>query len=163
MKTQVAVAVAALLAACGDPCSRDLTTPMRVEGAEGPAWTAPRTSAAASVAARAWGLESTNGLEVAFVSESLTCGGQQAGGCYDCGSIRVLVEGPCVEASALAHELGHAALGGDPGHTDPRWCDDEFWYGLMHELLDLTADGRCRFAIMWQMGWQERLHCPSAP
>lgn len=53
-------------------------------------------------------------------------GSARAVGCWD-GDLRIstLDAGqavPCVEATVLVHEVGHAVIG-DPRHRDPRWRD----------------------------------------
>jgi len=75
-------------------------------------------------------------------SRWVSCGGTSGSvGCWD-GDIRVstLDAGqpvPCVEATALVHEVGHAVIG-DPRHMDPRWRDFE-------QVADLLA-GRPGYA-----------------
>ncbi len=62
-------------------------------------------------------------------------------GCFD-GDIRVSTmdagrDVACVEATVLAHEVGHAVVG-DAGHLDPRWMD--------FDALAAALDGRAGYS-----------------
>jgi hypothetical protein len=65
-------------------------------------------------------------------------------GCYD-GDIRVstLDAGqpiPCVEATVLVHEVGHAVIG-DAAHLDPRWMDFASLAGALDGRTGYAAAG----------------------
>ena len=47
----------------------------------------------------------------------------------------------CVEATVLAHEVGHVVIG-DSAHADPRWRDPHFW-GRLREIAVRTAPKGC--------------------
>jgi len=82
------------------------------------------------VALQYWGgsWDEMNGRTLTLVDDSfVACHGTEALGCFD-GNIRFTTRDPslgtfpCVEATVLVHEIGHAVLG-DPNHTDPRWME----------------------------------------
>src|SRR6266536_1360167 len=63
--------------------------------------------------------------------------------------LKVSATSPCVEGTALLHEIGHVALPGDPDHADPRWSSGEFWYALLGAMQDGigASDPSCAKAI----------------
>jgi hypothetical protein len=46
----------------------------------------------------------------------------------------------CLEASDLAHEVGHVLIG-DHDHRDPRWLDGGFWNRMAAALRAVVPDG----------------------
>jgi len=91
---------------------------------------APRIESTVAAALEYWGgsWSDLNGKSIEFDSAAhVQCAGVSAAvACYD-GDIRVSTQDagttlPCVEETALVHEVGHAIIG-DPDHTDPRWMD----------------------------------------
>jgi hypothetical protein len=143
-----------------------------------------RTLAAADVAAIAWGgnLTSTDDTTVAFSTDHyLSCAGSLALGCntasYDLLELReahrieisvwsrptdlvtqaqVLL--PCVEASILAHEIGHSVIG-DDDHRDPRWCDREFWEKVTLAMLRVVPKGdrACLNEVLTELAYTNQL------
>jgi len=82
----------------------------------------------------------------------VSCGGSSRSvGCWD-GDIRVstLDAGlpvPCVEATALVHEVGHAVVG-DHGHLDPRWRDFERVVGRLAGRRGYADGGGAECALV---------------
>jgi hypothetical protein len=109
-----------------------------------------RVSAVAAGAARVWGAspEALDGYLVVLEQRPFDCGrtGVEADrivGCtwQDRRLIQVLALGvACPEATALAHEVGHAVLG-DNGHRDPRWRDRGFKASLLEAMRDTAPPG----------------------
>ncbi len=119
-----------------------------------------RVEKTVGVALTYWGgtWDDLAGKTISFLGTAgVPCPGKPAAiGCYD-GDIRVSTqdvgaEVPCVEETALVHEIGHAVIG-DRAHDDPRWMDFE---ALVPELAGLPAygphaDGTCRIAVdVWR-------------
>ncbi len=91
-----------------------------------------RVESTVAAALRYWGGDWSDlaGARIVFEGDPrVACGGiAGAVGCYD-GEVRVSTQDagatvPCVEATVLVHEIGHAVIG-DAGHADPRWMDFE--------------------------------------
>lgn len=59
-------------------------------------------------------------VSVSWVDEAFYCGRLLAAGCDMAGVVTVVCEA-CVADSALAHELMHVYLDGDPEHRSPLW------------------------------------------
>jgi len=123
-----------------------------------------RTSTTADAAARVWGgsPDYLKGWTVRLVGGRIqTCGGHPLAGlgCAEPailggGAVRVFPEyAPCIEATILAHEVGHIIIG-DDRHTDPRWCDEAFWTGVAETLAGEVApvDAQCA-ATLRIPGW----------
>lgn len=103
----------------------------------------PRFRSTIDAALRYWGgtWADVSGRTVTLLDEAyVSCGDMQALGCFD-GDIRITTRDPgigtfpCVEATTLVHEVGHAVIG-DPRHQDPRWMDME---SLAAELSGRTG------------------------
>jgi hypothetical protein len=149
---------ALLSAACGGPPG-----PLTVEVAGGPTpleklpayLTAPgleeHVREAAVNMAEGWGGDPSmlDGYVLAFEQLPFDCGRTGAGadrvaGCtWEAAKlIQLLAWGSgCVEATLLAHEVGHVVIG-DNGHTDSRWRDPEFW-DRMKRIAERTAPEGC--------------------
>jgi hypothetical protein len=169
---RVCLSLAVLLAACspGEPA------PLRVEVATTEAratWLQDpdlegRTLAVAKIAAEQWGSADLDGWTVRFVTEIERCGTLASGdqaimGCTDQDrrtiQVRIDAELPCVESTALLHEIGHVALPNDQGHSDPRWSSGQFWYGMLGALEGEIgqSDASCAAEIAaWQRWWGKR-------
>ena len=51
------------------------------------------------------------------------------------------VPASCIEATALAHEIGHVTNGDmDGDHSDPRWCDPSFWRAMASAIVPLHPE-----------------------
>lgn len=151
------LAAAALLAAAcgGEPRPFDVRAELHgatAEWATAPELT-PRTAEAVETTAAAWGrpVLDLHDLEIVYTDRLIDCGGKAAVGCARGGEdgvwrLEVMVYGaPCLEATTLAHEVGHLVLGGDPQHRDPRWRDRAFWSGVAERLRATSAarDAAC--------------------
>jgi hypothetical protein len=133
--TRIAWLSLPLLAACGgvepDFRVRDAGVVIRTDAAFTRSVDFPaRVESTVTAALGYWGgsWSDLSGTTIVFDgSPRVDCAGHgPSTGCYD-GDIRVstLDAGdplPCVEATVLVHEVGHAVIG-DPGHEDPRWMD----------------------------------------
>jgi hypothetical protein len=146
-----------LAAACGGPAQPPLS--VAVDGPIAPCapayLSAPdlgeRVSAVAAGAAEAWGAapRALEGYRIVLEQKSFDCGraGVEADrivGCtwQDTRLIQLLALGAaCPEATAIAHEVGHALLG-DSLHRDPRWRDDAFWARML-AAMRATAPPEC--------------------
>ena len=157
-----------VLAACGP-----VVPPFRVLDATdspGAAWLEDanleeRTSAVARIAATRWGGADIEGWTVRFVSEIETCGratssGEEIMGCTRPRAkiidLRADPASPCVEGTAILHEMGHVALPDDPGHSDPRWSSGRFWHELLSDVQrDIEVDDAlCAETVAaWQLWW----------
>jgi hypothetical protein len=145
MRLGVAVVVL-VLAACRGPLAvgAALTSP-----ADDPAWVtdpglAARAAAAARTMAGVWGGDpsSFDGWTITFLDRHIERRGTSfvvgktthtpilGGGRIEIwtGTSKV-----CVEATNLAHEVGHVVVG-DHHHRDPRWLDREFWERMAQAL-----------------------------
>ena len=105
---------------------------------------AERTITAADTLARAWGGSpgALDGWTIEFVDQYIEQHGDQVvvgktrptpvfgGGTIE---IWVYTSTVCVEASVLAHEIGHVVIG-DSDHRDWRWSDPTFWSKLGEEV-----------------------------
>jgi hypothetical protein len=87
---------------------------------------------------------------------TIDCGGTLTFGCTTVdsgggGSIKIQVQGltACAEDTVLVHEIGHVALAGDPGHSDPRWYSAEFGQQVVQSLLATipAEDAACVAAL----------------
>lgn len=155
--TSRALTIALLLAAaCGG--SEPSTLSVAVDGPIAPYapdyLAAPdleqRVSAVAAGAAQVWGAppEALAGYRLLLEQRPFDCGrsGVEADrivGCtwQDRRLIQVLALGAaCPEATAIAHEVGHAVLG-DSGHRDSRWRDRAFWTGMLEEMRRTAPEG----------------------
>ncbi|BDG09133.1 hypothetical protein [Anaeromyxobacter paludicola] len=166
-----------LLAACGGApapaISSGASQPLTVEvdSAVGPDWLRQpdlpeRTLSAASVAAQRWGGADLRDWTVRFVSRIDACGAAEAGqasGCtrHDQRTIELAVDAasPCVEGTALLHEVGHVAIPDDPDHRDPRWSSPAFWVDLLGAVQAQEAPGAtaCDEALsVWRIWWKAR-------
>ena len=151
------VAILALLAAaCHGPLD------VRNEAAgdpSAPSWVhdpqlAERTTVAADTAARVWGGSSSDldGWTVVYVAHLIdinsigkTTGVPILGG----GTIELdVLVAPCLEATALAHEIGHVIIG-DGDHKDSRWRSPAFNARMVSALLDgvPAGDRDCRLRL----------------
>ena len=138
-------------------------TPLRVEVATSPApleelpayLSAPGLEAhvreVAAAMAEGWGGDSSalDGYLIRFEQHLITCGASDlADGCTR-GSesvIDLLAWGSaCVEATVLAHEVGHVVIG-DSDHRDPRWREPHFW-GRMRETAVRMAPAGCDLSL----------------
>lgn len=89
-----------------------------------------------------------DGKTIALVDEAHLqgCDSPTAIGCYDGKTLAVSTRDPslgtfpCVEATALVHELGHAAIG-DPYHRDPRWMQMDDVAQALAGRVGYTIDG----------------------
>ncbi len=160
-----------LLAACG---SR--TAPFRVEVATAQppvAWLEDshleeRTLAVSRVAAGQWGGAELDGWTIRFVADIERCGSatssaQPIMGCTHHDSmtieLRVDARSPCVEGTALIHEIGHVVVPNDPDHRDPRWSDGGFWYDMLSAVQGEIGgrDALCAEVVAaWQQWWRAR-------
>ena len=152
-----ALATFALLsAACGGP-SGPLTVEVAGEHLErlpaylrAPGLEEHVREAAANMAA-GWGGDpaALDGYVLTFEQLPFECGragaaAERIAGCTweSAKVIQLLAWGSaCVEASLLAHEVGHVVIG-DNGHADPRWRDRGFW-DHMKTIAERTAPGGC--------------------
>jgi hypothetical protein len=120
---------------------------------------AERTTSAADAAARAWGgsRDSLDGWIVRYVGgDFIDCDGTRADGCSSAGALggggtmRLLASASptCLEATSLAHEVGHAVIG-DHDHRDPRWRDSQFWRRMRLVILETLTDrdAACVYAV----------------
>jgi hypothetical protein len=124
-----------------------------------PAWVhdphlAERTTVAADTAARVWGGSSSDldGWTVEYVAHLIdinsigkTTGVPILGG----GTIELdVLVAPCLEATALAHEIGHVIIG-DGDHKDSRWRSPIFNAKMVSALLDgvPASDRDCRLRL----------------
>jgi len=154
-------------------CSGSEPAPFRVEVATGGAsagWLqdptlARRTLAAARTAATQWGGADLDGWTVRYVGDIAACGAEPPDaatmGCAHQDEriieLKVSATSPCVEGTALLHEIGHVALPGDPDDADPRWSSGEFWYALLGAMQDGIGanDPSCAKAIAaWRLWWR---------
>jgi hypothetical protein len=157
-----------VLAACGAAAQ-----PFRVVDATdspGASWVhdadlEERTSAVARIAAAMWGGAEMEGWTVRFVTEIESCGRARSSGEKIMGctrprekiiDVRVDPGSPCVEGTAILHELGHVALPDDPEHSDPRWSSGQFWTDLLSDVEREIAedDPLCAETVAaWQLWW----------
>jgi len=92
------------------------------------------------------------------------CDSPTAIGCYDGRTLAVSTRDPslgtfpCVEATALVHELGHAAIG-DPYHRDPRWMQMDEVAQALEGRTGYTRDGVTGCAIYVSV-WRHPLGTP---
>ena len=110
-----------------------------------------RVSAAAGGAAEVWGASARalDGYQLVLEQRPFDCGrtGVEADRIVGCTwragrVIQVLALGSaCPEATAIAHEVGHALLG-DDDHRDPRWRDRSFWTRML-TAMRATAHPDC--------------------
>ncbi len=158
MRVGLAAGLLLLLAACRGPLA--VGTALH-ERESAPAWVndpdlAARTTRAAAVMARVWGGDPSalDGWTVTFVDRFIERNGRSivvgnsrrrpivGGGKIDIwtGTSRV-----CVEATNLAHEVGHVVIH-DGGHRDPRWRDPGFWDRMAEALREEVPpdDPACR-------------------
>lgn len=169
--TRTAWALAILLGAAA--CGGAPEAPLRVEvatSAPAAGWLADsaledRTRAVARIASERWGGADLDGWTIRFVSEIGACGAASADGSRIQGCTRpsgrvieVAVDpySPCVEATALLHEVGHVALPGDAAHADRRWSDGSFWSGMLSQVLAAIApaDAACSQSVtLWRLWW----------
>lgn len=155
VQAQVIVLLAATLA-CGGALNEDGTPADRVEVrgvgivlesraafTRAPDFVA-RAESTIDAALRYWG-GSWSALEqrqITLVDDAyVTCGANARSlGCFD-HDIRLTTKDPgvgpvpCLEATVLVHEIGHAVLG-DAHHTDPRWMEMD---ALAEELSGRTG------------------------
>jgi hypothetical protein len=146
--------LAVLASACG-------AAPVQFVSDQLPQWTQEpdfeqRARRTADVAARHWG-GSVHDLDGFLVrlhgSTDVACDGYSAPagwafvGCTNHGVIDLAaLPFPCVEATELAHEVGHVVLRGDSHHLDERWSSPAFWDAIAAELAD-GVDAACRDAL----------------
>ncbi len=174
---RLGLAISMLLCACGGASDASLPVggPLRVEvatTAASPEWLqrsdlAEHTLAAATAAAQQWGGADLRGWKIRFVSHIDDCAAATPAGpvmgCtrHDALTIDLSVDpaSPCVEGTALLHEIGHVAIPDDPDHRDPRWASGEFWVGLLG-AVEGEAQGSgsaCADALAsWQLWWRAR-------
>ncbi len=108
--------------------------PLAVQGGD-----AAETRRLLDLAAQAWGgkPQAWNGWTVRYTPDTIDADrngrsvirkrdGQVVGGQMDL----QLDPGMKPAGTALAHEVGHILLGGDPDHRDPRWHSRSFWQKL---------------------------------
>ena len=110
-----------------------------------------RAAAVAVGAAEVWGAgpRALDGYLLVFEQRPIDCGlaGSDAARVVGCTwassrTIQVLALGAaCPEATAIAHEVGHAVIG-DLEHRDPRWRDPSFWSRML-AAMQRTAPPRC--------------------
>ena len=136
-----------------------------------PTWvTAPgvreRTIAVAEAAAQVWGGADFGNVTIRWVYVVTDCGGNGSDIVLGCTreegypwdretTISVTpMAGACPEATALAHEIGHVALGAEHGHDDPRWRDAAFWQRMIDALAPLTPDDPwCQWGVAMLAAW----------
>lgn len=146
---------------------------VRAVGDDLPAWAltpdlAERVTLAAEAAAVAWGGSPSDldGYEVTITSEWIRGDRYVMGtACsrFDFllfhvgGDVVVRAIGPCVEATALAHEVGHVVIG-DGDHRDRRWRDLAFWDRMAAAMLEVipAEDAECRDLLAG--GWMGIFH-----
>jgi len=127
------LALAVALVACHGPLDVEVAADAR--GPSNPAWLrdpdlATRTTVAADSAVRLWGGSPSDldGWTVRYVGKLNGLYGKATavpilgGGTIE---LDVRASTMCLEATALAHEVGHVIIG-DGGHTDRRWRDAAF-------------------------------------
>ncbi len=102
-----------------------------------------------------------NGATITFYDDpAVPCGGASALGCYD-GDVRLTTRDPgigtfpCVEATVLVHEVGHAIIG-DPDHTDPRWMDFGGVAAALQGRVGYSSTGE-EACTIWPSVWQHIL------
>jgi hypothetical protein len=142
VRTLALLATSLALVACGSqPHPLEIQVGLETPQSA-PSWVASpgldaRTEEAMTSAAGVWGRPlDTQGVTVRFLDGYVDCGGRLSVGCTDGGTrtVEVVVDrAACVEATALAHEVGHLLIG-DPTHQDERWRDAAFW-GRMRSAL----------------------------
>lgn len=157
-----------LLAACGGA-----EPPLQVVNAAGSpsaAWLedpnlGARTRTVARIAADRWGGADLDGWTVRFVARIEACGSATSSGLEIVGctrprwrtiDVRVDPGSPCVENTALLHEIGHVALPDDPGHLDPRWMSAPFWSALLADVERAIGAGDATCAedvAAWRLWW----------
>jgi len=65
---------------------------------------------------------------------------------------------PCIEATVLVHEIGHAVIG-DPRHTDPRWMEMDELAEELSGRLGYTDAGET-LCLTYPSVWRHPLDSP---
>lgn len=158
MRPGVAAVIVLLMMGCRGP----LAVGAALKAPEGdPGWVndprlSARASASAEAMARVWGGRSSDlrGWTITFLDRyvarqgrAIVVGKTTRRGVLGGGTIEIWVgtSQVCLEATNLAHEVGHVVIR-DHDHRDARWLDRSFWEGMAAALRAVLPpeDLRCR-------------------
>ena len=119
----------------------------------------PRTRRVIELGAGFWDVapDAVSGWRLLLTEGLMRCGSSATStGCTTTGDQTVAITvnfSVCIESSALVHEIGHVALGGDPQHQDRRWQDDAalgaLWAELHRALPDAPDCGGEAYRGQW--------------